>query len=49
MACNSRIDYKLRDTLQAFATVAGIISLDTTLGCGKLSWDVTAKGKSQEL
>jgi hypothetical protein len=35
MACNSRIDYKLRDTLQAFATVAGIITLDTTVGCGK--------------
>ena len=37
MACKLRTDYVLRDTLQAFATVAGIISLDTTSDCGKLN------------
>ena len=48
MALKSRADYKLRYTLQAFATVARIISLDTTLGRSKLNCDVKPKGKIQE-
>jgi hypothetical protein len=49
MACKSYIDCKLGYTLQAFATVAEIIRLDTTLDFCTLSLLAnTATGKKRD-